>query len=335
MYLRDLGEFGIIAHIRGMFPFQKALLGVGDDCAIFEGRKGFWSLITVDSQVEGTHFCLSFVPPKTLGRRLLRVNLSDVAAMGGIPRYALASFVLREDVQFDWFKEVLEGIREEAESNGMEIIGGNLARTRGEMVFDIVVLGEVEQDRPLLLRRNARAGDIIFVTGYPGEAKAGLLLAEKGSDPGVYRPLLERFLLPEPRLQVGRFLGEFGTRIALIDISDGFLQDLGHILEESGIGALLFRGNIPISSLLAQFCKAEQKNPLEFVFQGGEDFELIFTVPRNLADVVERDFRGRLNISLHRVGEIVEGRGIFLEEDGRISPLSLRGWDHFTPKGEA
>ena len=335
MYLRDLGEFGIIAHIRDMFPFRKAFLGVGDDCAIFEGREGFWSLVSVDSQVEGTHFRLSLVPPKILGRRLLRVNLSDIAAMGGIPCYALASFVLREDVHFDWLKEVLEGIREEAENNDMEVIGGNLACTRGEMVLDIVVLGEVEQSRPLLLRRNARVGDVIFVTGYPGEAGAGFLLAERQNDPGVYRPLLERFLLPEPRLRVGRFLGEFGARIALIDISDGFLQDLGHILEESEVGALLFKENIPVSSLLAQFCKAERRDPFEFVFRGGEDFELIFTVPRDLADVVERYFKECLDISLHRVGEIIEGRGILLEEDGRVSPLSPKGWNHFTPKEEA
>jgi thiamine-monophosphate kinase len=255
--------------------------------------------------------------------------------MGGIPCYALASFVLREDVHFDWLKEVLEGIREEAENNDMEVIGGNLACTRGEMVLDIVVLGEVEQSRPLLLRRNARVGDVIFVTGYPGEAGAGFLLAERQNDPGVYRPLLERFLLPEPRLRVGRFLGEFGARIALIDISDGFLQDLGHILEESEVGALLFKENIPVSSLLAQFCKAERRDPFEFVFQGGEDFELIFTVPRDLADVVERYFKECLDISLHRVGEIIEGRGILLEEDGRVSPLSPKGWNHFTPKEEA
>lgn len=328
MQLRDLGEFGIIAHIRQSFP------GIGDDCAILPGREGFYLLATVDSQVEGTHFRLSLIPPFFLGRRLLVANLSDIAAMGGIPRYALTSFVLREDVPFVWFEEFLAGLHKEAASYSVTVVGGNLARTEGPMMFDLVLLGEVEKDRPPLLRSNARPGDSLFVTGYPGEAKAGFILAERGDTRPQYRLLREKFFAASPRLSVGRFLGSLGERIALIDVSDGLLQDLGHILEESGVGAVLEKKALPVSSPLAQFCIEEGCDPLDFVLRGGEDFELLFAVPPHLEEVILRCIPERLGVPVAKIGEIIpEERKVFLKDDTDFSPLDTRGFDHFVRRG--
>ncbi|MEN3202267.1 MAG: thiamine-phosphate kinase [Atribacterota bacterium] len=327
MELRDFGEFGLIAHIRKLFP------EIGDDCAVLPGRSGFFLLATVDSQVEGTHFRLSLIPPFSLGRRLLVANLSDIAAMGGIPRYALTSFVLREDIPFSWFEEFLLGLQEEALRYGVTVVGGNLARTAGPVTLDLVLLGEVEDDRPLLLRSNARPGDCIFVTGYLGEAKAGFLLVEQGEERSEYQPLRERFFTASPRLSVGRFLGSLGERIALIDVSDGLLQDLGHILEESKVGAVLEKEALPVSSLLAQFCKEKHYDPLDFVFRGGEDFELLFTAPPHLEEIILRSIPGRLGIPVSRIGNIIPEEGkIFIEEDGKLLPLSTLGFDHFVRK---
>lgn len=327
MELRDLGEFGIIAYLRKFFP------EIGDDCAFLPGREGFFLLATVDSQVEGTHFQIALIPPFFLGRRLLVANLSDIAAMGGIPRYALTSFVLREDIPFSWFEEFLSGLHEEAHSHGVAVVGGNLARTGGPMVLDLVLLGEVEKDRPLLLRSNARPGDAIFVTGYPGEAKAGFLLAVQGDTCPEYQSLRERFFAASPRLGVGRFLGSLRERIALIDVSDGLLQDLGHILEESRVGAILEKKAIPVSSLLGRFCKEEGYDPLDFVLRGGEDFELLFTTPPHLEEVILRHIPEHLGVPVARIGRVTPGEGIFIEEDGQLLPLDAWGFDHFARKG--
>ncbi|MBC7217300.1 MAG: thiamine-phosphate kinase [Candidatus Caldatribacterium sp.] len=323
MEIRDLGEFGVIARIRKLFP------GIGDDCAVLPGREGYLLLATVDSQVEETHFRLSLIPPFSLGRRLLVANLSDIAAMGGIPRYALTSFVLREDLSFAWFEEFLSGLHEEALRYGVEIVGGNLARTTGPMVLDLVLLGEVEKDRPLLLRSNARPGDRIFVTGYPGEARAGLLLAERNDARGEYESLRERFLVPSPRLEIGRFLGSLGERVALIDVSDGLLQDLGHILEESRVGAVLEREALPVSLSLARFCEEEHLDPLDFVLRGGEDFELLFALPSHLEGVILREIPRRFGVPVSAIGAIVAEDGVFLREGKELLSLTPWGFDHF------
>jgi len=331
MELRDLGEFGLIARIRNVFS-STVPLGIGDDCAVLPGREGFWFLATVDSQIEGVHFQASLIPPFFVGRRLLVANLSDIAAMGGIPRYALLSFALREDVSFVWLSEVLQGVQEEASRHGVEVVGGNLARIDGPAVLDLVLLGEVERDRPLLLRGNARPGDWIFVTGYPGEAKAGLILAGRKVLEEQYRGLWQRFFAASPRLDVGRFLGALGERIALIDVSDGLLQDLGHILEESHVGAILYEDALPVSPLLAQFCEKEGCDPQEFVLRGGEDFELLFTVPPHRGEEIQEEIPRRFGLPVHRVGEIVEGAGVYLRKKDTLVPLVPQGFNHFSRK---
>lgn len=331
MELRDLGEFGLIARIRNVFS-STVPLGIGDDCAVLPGREGFWFLATVDSQIEGVHFQASLIPPFFVGRRLLVANLSDIAAMGGIPRYALLSFALREDVSFVWLNEVLQGVQEEASRHGVEVVGGNLARIDGPAVLDLVLLGEVERDRPLLLRGNARPGDWIFVTGYPGEAKAGLILAGRKVLEEQYRGLWQRFFAASPRLDVGRFLGALGERIALIDVSDGLLQDLGHILEESHVGAILYEDALPVSPLLAQFCEKEGCDPQEFVLRGGEDFELLFTVPPHRGEEIQEEIPRRFGLPVHRVGEIVEGAGVYLRKKDTLVPLVPQGFNHFSRK---
>lgn len=328
MELRDLGEFGVIARIRERFP------QIGDDCAFLPGRKGFYLLATVDSQVEGTHFRLSLIPPFFLGRRLLVANLSDIAAMGGIPRYALTAFVLREDVPLAWFEEFLAGLQDEAFRHGVTVVGGNLARTEGPMSFDLTLLGEVEEDRPLLLRSNARPGDGIFITGYPGEARAGFLLAERGDPQEAYRPLRERFFAASPRLEVGRFLGGLKARIALIDVSDGLLQDLGHILRESRVGALLDIDALPVSPLLARFCHEEHLDPRDFVLHGGEDFELLFTAPPHLEATILREIPERFDIPVTKIGEVIpEKQGVVARSAQGIVSLDLSGFDHFRRRG--
>ncbi|MGC8777261.1 MAG: thiamine-phosphate kinase [Candidatus Caldatribacteriaceae bacterium] len=331
-HIQDLGEFGIIEGLRGRFRALRNLViaGIGDDCAVMEGREGFFYLLTCDTQVEGVHF-FPDTPPRLLGKRVLAVNLSDIAAMGGVPLLALLSFVLRPSLPVDFWEEFIAGLEEEAGAYGVDIVGGNLARTEGVLSFDVTLLGEVEKERPLLLRSNARVGDAVLVTGYLGESRAGLLIAQEGSESEKerYRPLWERFLLPEPRIAVGRFLGALGERVALIDISDGLTQDLSHIAEESGVGMVLEAGAIPISARLRDWCEEKGEEPLQLALEGGEDFELLFTVPKKCAEDVARDIEESCGVKTWVVGEVVEKRGIYLKKEGKIESVVLRGWNHF------
>lgn len=328
----DFGEFGMIGRLRTVFSSSQPhiIKGIGDDCAVFEGRSGFFYLLTCDVQVEGVHF-LPQTPPRFLGKRVLAVNLSDIAAMGGVPVLALLSFVLRPSLPVDFWEDFLVGLREEAETYHVDIVGGNLARTEGSLCFDVTLLGEVERERPILLRSNAREGDAVLVTGYLGESRAGLSIAQHGDEreKEQYQGLWERFVLPTPRIEVGRFLGSLGERIALIDVSDGLLQDLSHIARESGVGAVLDVTALPISPLLQDWCRKREQDPVQFALRGGEDFELLFTVRGEIAEEVAREVEKNCGVRVRVIGEIVKESGIYLVQEGKTEPVIPEGWNHF------
>ncbi|MEN3185173.1 MAG: thiamine-phosphate kinase [Atribacterota bacterium] len=330
--IQDLGEFGIIGRLKTVFqPSQELVVaGIGDDCAVIEGPDGFFYLLTCDTQVEGVHF-LPDTDPYLLGKRVLAVNLSDIAAMGGIPVLGLLSFILRSSLSIEFWEKFMAGLREEAQAYQVDIVGGNLARSNGPLTFDVTLLGKVEKTRPLLLRSNARVGDAVLITGYLGESRAGLAVAS-GNNPiekDRYQPLLERFLAPTPRIEVGRLLGKMGERMALIDVSDGLIQDLSHVTEKSGVGAVLEASAIPVSSLLRAWCNEKGENPLQFALQGGEDFELLFTVQAKCAPDVVREIEQSCGVKAWIIGEIVREKGIYLRKNGETVPVELVGWNHF------
>ncbi|MDI3542926.1 MAG: thiamine-monophosphate kinase [Candidatus Atribacteria bacterium] len=333
MKLKDWGEFGIISYLKDFFPGggERVILGIEDDCAVVKGPRDFYYLLTCDSQVENVHFVLSLFSPFSLGKRVLAVNLSDIAAMGGKPLFALLSWVLRPDIEAEWLKEFARGIKEEAETFGVNIIGGNLSRTESQIVFDLTLVGEVESDYPLLLRCNSRPGDLVLVTGTLGDSRAGLEITLQGSEEEreKYSFLLERFFTPSPRLQVGRLLHSLKERIALIDVSDGFSQDLGHIAEESGVGAVVEVDKLPISPTLREWSEEKGKDPFLFALSGGEDFELIFTVPRERGEEIKQFIEKESGIPVTIVGEIVFGRGVSFKRGGKEEKETASGWNHF------
>lgn len=330
--IRDLGEFGMIERLGNVFRSSRGLVtvGIGDDCAVMEGREGFFYLLTCDTQVEGVHF-LPDTDPYLLGKRVLAVNLSDIAAMGGVPVLGLLSFVLRPSLSVEFWEKFVAGIREEAQTYQVDIVGGNLARSHGALAFDVTLLGEVEKDRPLLLRSNAQAGDAVLVTGYLGESRAGLTMARANDARGKerYRPLWEKFLVPTPRIEVGRVLGKTKERIALIDISDGLVQDLSHIAEASKVGVVLEASAIPVSPLLWEWCRERGEDPLEFALQGGEDFELLFTVREDLALDLAGEIEKTCGVKAWVIGKVVSEGGVYLQQNGKTEPVVSRGWNHF------
>jgi len=331
--LTDIGEFGLIDLIKKKFtPYgSETVVGIDDDCAVVMGREGLYTLYTCDSQVEGSHFITNLVPPYLLGQKILSVNLSDIAAMGGTPRFALLSLVLRSNISVEWINTFLEGFRCKAKQYGVEVIGGNLAHTKGELILDVTLVGEVKRNR-LLLRNQARIGDLILVTGFLGDAAAGLkiLLEEQKVSTAREQYLLNRYFLPEPRVEVGKVLSQSGNRMALIDISDGFAQDLGHILKQSRVGAVVDPEKIPLSDSLISWCSERGYHPLDFAFGGGEDYELIFTTAPQYAEQLKNKIQHDLGIPVNIVGEVVGGDKLIFPKKEINYKFHTQGWNHFS-----
>lgn len=322
MRLKDLGERRIISGIRALSPRRRSdvILGIGDDAAVVRGPKKL--LITKDLLVEDVDFRRRLHSPRLLGRKSLNVNLSDIAAMGGRPLHAVLGLALPGNLEAAWLTEFLAGFREAARAARVALIGGDISRAR-RIVISVTVTGGAES---FVTRSGARPGDWIFVSGTLGDAAQGLRLLEKGLRPGKDKTadrLLNAFLDPAPRLELGAFLARGKLASAMIDVSDGLSVDLAHICEESHVGAYIETSRIPVSPALRRF----RKNPLPLALNGGEDFELLFTVrPRN----VPRLFRLARRFKIAPIGRITAGKTIFaFDPSGKIKPLPTRGYEHY------
>jgi len=322
MRLKHLGERAVIERIRRAFGEKRGdvLLGIGDDAALVRGPARL--LLTTDILVEDEDFLLPDHPPRLLGRKALNVNLSDIAAMGGRPRHALVGLALPGDVEAGWLRRFMEGLRSAAKEAGVALVGGDLSQSAKVMIA-VTVTGEVREP---VRRDGARPGDAVFVSGTLGDAAGGLRLVEKGGSRGVakpVRPLVEAFLDPAPRLKLGALLAGRKLASAMIDVSDGLSVDLAHICEESGVGAEIESDRIPISPALECFAR----DPLALALDGGEDFELLFTVrpaKRAAVEALARRFR------LTRIGRITPGRRAYLvDARGRRKLLRAGGFEHF------
>jgi thiamine-monophosphate kinase len=269
------------------------LFGIGDDAAIIRQFDGRDTLITADLLVEEIDFRLSSMPPRLLGHKALAVSLSDIAAMGGRPRWAMLSIgVPRDTWRSGFLDELYDGFFALADYYGVALIGGDVSRTPERVVIDSIVMGEAAQGRAVR-RTGARPGDHIFVTGTLGGAAAGLHLLERGASlaekplgqrsRGAVEELLLRHMQPLPRVEWGERLGRERLATAMIDLSDGLSSDIAHLCAESGVGAALEVARIPVDPRLSSMCEGRGPSPLGLALHGGEDFELLFTVrPRDL-----------------------------------------------------
>jgi thiamine-monophosphate kinase len=338
MRIADLGEFPLIDRVAKIVATDRSdvVVGIGDDVAVLENHGDEWLLAKVDIQVEGVHFVRDAIPPRQLGRRALIINLSDIAAAGGEPLYALVSLALPPDTEVEWVDEVYRGLREEGDRFGVAIVGGNMSRSPQGIVVDVFVLGRVQRQH-LLLRSGARPGDRVLVTGWLGDSTAGLslLLDPALSAPGADREtLLARHFAPTPRLLESAILARSGSVTAMIDLSDGLSSDIGHICDQSQAGVRLWAERLPISPAARSVAQQVGKSPWQFALEGGEDYELCFTAPAAAAEELAAAVEGETGTPLSVVGEILgadEGRWLVLA-DGREVSLEARGWEHFHEK---
>ena len=321
-----LGEFGRIRR------FFAPLAGPGglhlrDDAALLACDQGKQLVVTVDAIVAGVHY-LPGDPPGLVARKLLRVNLSDLAAMGARPRHYLLTTALPATIGDDWVEAFAAGLGEDQRRYGIDLLGGDSVATDGPAVLSLTAIGEIDTGAEVR-RTGARPGDQVWVSGTIGDAFLGLRIL-RGDYPQLaaeHRAALIRcFQLPEPRVELGRRLA--GIVHAMLDVSDGLVADLGHICEASQTGATIRLPRVPLSPPARQLAAGDPELPARLV-TAGDDYELLFTAPPGSADRI-RQLSQKLCLQLTAIGTIEKGAGVHLvDADGKDVPLADTGYRHF------
>ena len=326
------GEPALIAALSRLFgpaPVEVAL-GIGDDCAALALAGSHYLLWTVDTLMEGVHFDLSYFSWPQLGRKALAVNLSDIAAMGGEPLYALLSLGWPKERDSAGVLALGEGLAQAAREYGVAVIGGDTVASPGGVMVTISLLGRVPRGE-MLPRRGARVGDRLYVTGPLGEAAAGLEILKRGLtlDAELQTALCRAHLDPRPQLAAGRILAAERLATALIDLSDGVATDLGHLCRAGCVGARVPAATAPVSDRVKAAAPHLGLDPLDLALKGGEDYQLLFTSPPEKAPALYQAFaRAGLPPPLP-LGEIISGSGVLLETGGGEKDITGEGFDHF------
>ena len=323
MKVSELGEFGLIDLLAKMAGGgdKRLLIGIGDDAAAWQGDDSI-QLASVDSFVEGVHFTPETTPWQEVGWKALAVNLSDIAAMGGIPRYALVALSLPDDSQVEDVAALYSGMLKLAKQYGVTIVGGDISRAP-LVAIAITILGSSPTQK-ILTRSSSQTGDIVAVTGQLGAAAAGLevLKHKRRLDPEADTRLKNAFLHPTPRIAEGLLLVEQGVKTA-IDISDGLVADLNQICKASRVGARLEVERVPVEPMVKT---AFSERALELALSGGEDYELLFTASAEIVDKVKK----AASCPVTAIGEITAGKGVTLvDKEGNPFKLAKAGWEHF------
>jgi thiamine-monophosphate kinase len=325
-----LGETRVLARIEALAantrtPSSGIRLGIGDDAALFKVKSGFDQILTCDWFLEGSHFLRDKHPPDAVGWKCLARAVSDLAAMGGIPRCFLLSLALPASHAGRWLDLFLGGLRRAAKRFECVLAGGDTTR-RQDILINVAVVGEV-RIRRAVLRSRARAGDVLFVSGRLGEAELGLRKIRESKRQANNRdPVLRKHLYPEPRLALGRWLAERRLASAMMDLSDGLSSDLPRLCAASGVGARIETAKIPLVRL-PKDGRDGIRVPLELALHGGDDYELLFTVPRGKVKQIPQSQNGT---RLTAIGEITKEKTLLLVDSaGHEAPLPNLGWDPF------
>jgi thiamine-monophosphate kinase len=336
--ISEFGEFSLIDRLEEILPRAERsdlLVGIGDDCAVVKIEPDRALLLTCDIQVQDRHFQLENISSYQLGRRALAVNLSDIAAMGGQPLYALVSLGLPPHYPLADYEALFQGMRDELKSYNALIIGGNLAQTEKKLIIDITLIGEVHPDY-YVERKGAREGDKIYITGQVGASAAGFYILQKYGikHSQEFQSLVEAHLQPRPRIEIGQKLAQKKLVSAMIDVSDGIASDLYHICRMSGVGAEIELEAIPVPKQLqnvAQVCQQAEKN---LILHSGEDYELLFTTRAEIQEAEIKDIGLEYGVPISCIGHIIpQSQGyLIIERDGQRNPLRPAGWDHFKSK---
>ncbi len=331
MQLKEIGEFGFIERFKPQFNdlLTDGLMGIGDDCAIIHANDKEDYIITTDLLMEDVHFLRHSITPFQLGYKSLAVNLSDIAAMGGTPVASFLSFAIPKDLDVEYLDQFMEGYHELSKKYNTALLGGDTTKSLKHLAINVAVIGKCPKGKARK-RSDAKAGDIICVTGNLGDSAGGLqyLLDGITSDRNEY--LIHRHHQPEPRITEGLFLSQKEGVNAMMDISDGISSDLKHILKASHVSAEVEIQNIPISEELKNESLKNNWNAIEKATSGGEDYELLLTVSARDFAQIQQDYEKEFQKPLIQIGTITKGNpNIHWTNNGQVVELSSSGFNHF------
>lgn len=337
MKISEIGEFGLIDRIVHLLPAapSNVVVGIGDDVAVLQTHDGNYLLATCDIQVENVHFLADKITPYQLGRKIVAINVSDIAAMGGSPDWALVSLALPQHKEVDFVDELYRGMQEQIEAAGAYIVGGNISGARKDVVVDLFLLGKVAPQH-LICRDGAKQGDLIMITGTLGDSRAGFELIRDQQllvSENARRQANQRHLTPQPRLLEGQMLGRYGKVHAMADVSDGLLGDLGHICRASRVGAEIWAQDIPVGEACLEVAAASGADGLDWALTGGEDYELLFTAGPDAVQEIEAMLLNETGTSCRVIGRVVSEpkaiRVLFADGSDATRNYQRSGWDHF------
>ena len=321
------GEFALIErYFKPLASAMPAALGLGDDAAILDPPAGFSLVATCDAIIAGVHF-LAEDPPDRIARKLLRVNLSDLAAKGARPLGYLMTAALNETIDEGWLSSFVAGLGADQAEFGIGLLGGDTVRTSGPVALSLTALGTVPREKALL-RSGAKAEDTIYVSGTIGDSALGLAVLTgrlTGLEEAELRYLTDRYHLPQPRLRLGHAL--IGIGHGALDVSDGLVADLGHLAESSRLGAAIEVSKTPLSPAARRALDLKLTDYAALV-TGGDDYEILFTAP-NLSKQRIEDLAGELGIAVTPIGRMTREPGVTVSEAGRQMILPRRGFTHF------
>lgn len=334
MKINELGEFGLIGHLtRNWHPNRQVVVGIGDDAAVIDFPSERHLVACCDMLVEGVHFLRSTASPYHIGYKALAVNLSDIAAMAGVPRYFLVSIAVPSSWSVEELDDLYQGMNDLATAWGVDLIGGDTTSSPQGLVINVTCLGEVERGKAAL-RSGAQVGDLVVVTNDLGAAAAGLAVLTNPDlplAPDLRTELVQRHLLPNPQIPAARMLAARGWINALNDISDGLASETLEIARASHLGVRLYAAQMPISVATKATAELLGLDPLDWVLGGGEDFQLVMTMPPNVFREARDLLAAAADIALTEVGEMVaEDEGcLIIDSKGRSRPLTASGFNHF------
>lgn len=330
MQFKMWGEDQFIEYLKKQFPSKDSCLGIGDDCAVIPGSRGDAWLVTTDAVVEGVHFLKNQISAKNLGYKALAVSVSDILAMGGIPKYTFLSIAIPKDTDSGWVREFIQGLKEACDEWNIILLGGDTVGSKRDIFLNLTVIGTAV-DTKIKYRHGAKEDDLICVTGYLGDSGGGL----KAILEGLQRTedieyLIRAHVHPALHLKSGNWLASNDGVHAMMDISDGLECDLKRLIKSSQKGAIIDTSQIPISNELKRVSLENKWDPLQISLTGGEDYCLLFTVTPENFETLQEGFEKTFGEKLSVIGKITDKteRLVYLDK-GREIQLNYASFDHF------
>lgn len=329
MQIKDWGEERWIQHLEELFPVKDLLTGIGDDCAVIPyGGDRAW-LVTTDALVEGVHFLKNQISAFDLGYKAIAVNVSDIAAMGGVPAYAFLSIAFPKETECQWASELAQGIKRGCENWNIQLLGGDTVGSKRDIFMNLTLIGSAELTH-LKYRHGAKLNDLICVTGNLGNSAAGLQALQEKRASKEADCLIHSHFHPEPHLQEGIWLASHNEVHAMMDLSDGLDCDLKRLIKSSGAGALIEIAKLPLSPELLRASLDYQWDPLKLAIAGGEDYCLLLTVSLEAFPEIQSSFRKQFGSVLHEIGRVTDQTSqLTYLQNGVLMQLDYTHFDHF------